>query len=208
MEAFATALQTFVAAMKSNAVFMFGIVIALWVIHLINFLMGYRLNALGIKPRTVHGFIGILFAPFLHGDFGHLFFNSIPLFVLIGLVLLSGYTVFYSVSLTIILLSGFAVWLVARPAIHVGASSVIMGYFGYLLTNAYYHPSAMTFILAAVCLYYFGGLVIMLIPGEKSVSWEGHIFGFIAGVAAAFLCANAAYINHISRFLHFVGIPT
>ena len=95
--------------------------------------------------------------------------------------------VFYIVTLTIILLSGFATWLLGRRAIHVGASSLIMGYFGYLFTEAYYQPTAITVIIAIVCIYYFGGLIIAsVIPsGKRNISWEGHVFGLAAGIATA-----------------------
>ena len=187
MQQFVLAVQNVVLSIQHNLLFVLGIIAILLVIHLVNWLLGYRLNILGIYPRKLAGLPGIIFSPFLHGNFNHLFFNSVPLFALINLILLKGRMVFYIVTLTIILLSGFATWLLGRRAIHVGASSLIMGYFGYLFTEAYYQPTAITVIIAIVCIYYFGGLIIAsVIPsGKRNISWEGHVFGLAAGIATA-----------------------
>jgi membrane associated rhomboid family serine protease len=181
------ALQNIIASIQHNTFFVLKLIAILWIINIVNFILGYRLNFLGIYPRNIFGLPGIVCSPFLHGNFNHLFFNSIPLFVLINLILFNGRLDFYYISITIILLSGAALWLFGRKAIHIGSSTLIMGYFGYLLINAYHQPTIVTVLLAAVCIYYFGGLFLALFPGKKGISWEGHVFGFLAGIAAAFL---------------------
>ena len=83
--------------------------------------------------------------------------------------------------------SGFLTWLFGRHAIHLGSSSVIMGYFGFLSIYAFLSPNFLSLLLLVLCLYYFGGLVIALIPtNAKGVSEEGHIFGYLSGVIAYF----------------------
>jgi membrane associated rhomboid family serine protease len=197
MNQFLETLQNLVAAIQVNIFFLLKIILGLWLLNIINWLVGSRLNYFGIYPRSLRGLPGIILSPLLHGNFNHLFFNSIPLFVLGNLVLLNGQANFYCVSVMIIILSGFGVWLFGRLAIHIGASSIIMGYFGYLLTEAYYHNSVIAIILGFICLYYFGGLILMLLPGKKGVSWEGHVFGFIAGIIAAFFSPLALQIGAI-----------
>jgi len=187
MDKIISALQTIVLATKQNSPFVIKIIGILLLLNIINRLLSNSLNRLGIIPRTWHGLMGIFFSPFLHRDLTHLFFNSIPLFVLANLILLDGKSVFYIVSLMIIVLSGLSIWLIGRRAIHIGASSLVMGYFGYILANAYFQITATTIILVILCIYYFGGLlVINLIPSEKDVSWEGHIFGFLSGIFTAY----------------------
>ncbi len=187
-------LQHIISSVHHNIPFVLFLVGILWLINLVNLILGYRLNLLGICPRTYHGLIGIFFTPFLHSNFGHLFFNSIPLFVLANLVLIQGYKTFYLISIAIIIISGLAIWLFGKPGIHVGASALIMGYFGYLLANAYYQLTATTIILAILCLYYLSGLFFALIPtGEKGISWEGHVFGFLAGILVAYLSPSFIY---------------
>jgi membrane associated rhomboid family serine protease len=34
-------------------------------------------------------------------------------------------------------------------------------------------------------LFFYGGLIFGVLPGQPGVSWEGHLFGFIGGVLAA-----------------------
>lgn len=103
------------------------------------------------------------------------------------MVLLKGYPTFYAATLIIVLISGIITWLIGRRAFHLGASSLIMGYWSYLLIQAYFERTAMALILGAVSLYYFGGLLLSLFPEEPGVSWEGHVSGFIAGIAAFFM---------------------
>lgn len=187
MEKLATEFNHIISGMQHNFLFALKLLGILWAIQIINKIVGYRLNALGIVPRTLHGIPGILFAPMLHANFTHLFFNSIPFLVLADLLLIEGKPIYLSISLEIILLSGFCVWLVGKRGIHIGASALIMGYFGYFLGKAYFHFTAATVIVAGLCLYYFGGLFLALFPSiKKEVSWESHVFGFLSGIFAAF----------------------
>jgi membrane associated rhomboid family serine protease len=187
MEAIANLLQDTIFNLQQHALFALKLIGLLWLLQIINWSLGYRLNALGIRPRTLSGLLGIIFSPFLHGGFGHLFLNTIPLFALGCLILVNGQETFYTVSIIIIVLGGFATWLFGRRATHVGSSILIMGYFGYLLANSYYHFNASTVILAIICVYYFGGLISALVPDKREISWESHIFGFIAGIVAAYI---------------------
>lgn len=174
--------------MKAHVPTTLVLIASLWVIHFVNVLLGHRLNVFGLYPRHPWGLIGVFTSPFLHSNINHLFFNSIPLFILINFVLLQGQQKFICISLTVISLGGMGVWLLGRRALHIGASGLVMGYWSYLLINAYQNPSLMAFILAVICLYYFGGLIFSLLPAEERVSWEGHLFGFLAGLAVPYLC--------------------
>lgn len=185
MNALAQAFHAIVSAMQSNMQLVFEILGVFWVIHFVNFLLGYGLNRLGIYPRHVFGLPGILLSPFLHGDFTHLIFNSLPLFLLLHLMLIFDPYSFFQTTFYIILLSGGLIWLFGRRAIHVGASSLIMGYFGYLLIAVYNTQTIYAWALGAITLYYCGGLFLQLFPSSAKVSWEGHVFGFLAGVAVA-----------------------
>lgn len=174
--------------LQKNVFFVLLIIAGLFIIHILNGLSGYRLIVLGIYPRKWFGLPGIIFHPFLHGDFNHIFFNSIPLFVLMSFILLSGTSTFICATVTIILLSGIAIWLLGRPSYHIGASGLIMGYLAYLIMNTYHQPSVISIGVVAVCLYYFGTLLLHLFSFEAKLSWEAHIFGFFAGIAASYIC--------------------
>jgi len=163
---------------------------ALWVFNYINWKTGSKLNRWGIWPRHARGLIGILLAPILHNNFNHLLFNSVPLLFL-GLFAISlNEPLFYYATGIIIVLAGLGVWLVGRPGIHIGASALIAGYFGYVLGAAYERPTFTTFFCAGVALYYFGGILFSLFPTEKTTSWEGHLCGFLSGLVALFICTR------------------
>ncbi len=182
-----------VAMLQQNLQFVLLLIACLYLIHILNWSIGFRLNYLGIYPRKLFGLPGIIFCPFLHGDFNHLFFNSIPLFVMVSFVLLNGMATFICVSVIVILLGGLGVWLFGRSAFHIGASGLIMGYWSYLLLSSYQHVTPVSIALAVVCIYYFGGLIFSLFPVKVKSSWESHVFGFLAGIAAGFLCPLLHY---------------
>ncbi|MDQ2993897.1 MAG: rhomboid family intramembrane serine protease [Pseudomonadota bacterium] len=182
------AFKELVAAMQENMLFILSAIGIMWLINFVNWwILGSRLFILGIFPRRLPGLIGIPCAPILHGNFNHLFFNSFPLFVLANMVLLKGFPIFFAVTAIVVFLSGIITWLIGRRAFHLGASSLIMGYWSYLLIQAYYERTAMALILGAVSLYYFGGLLLSLFPDERGVSWEGHLSGFLGGIAAFYI---------------------
>lgn len=160
----------------------------LWCIDIVNWTIGSRLNVFALVPRKLSGLIGIIVSPLLHGNFTHLLFNTIPLFVL-GLALLAreGVVAFCWITFVVTILGGLGVWLFARKGRHIGASGLISGYFGYILMTAYKDTSVITVLLAILAIYYFGGILLGLLPRDKQVSWEGHLFGFLAGIACVYM---------------------
>jgi membrane associated rhomboid family serine protease len=141
---------------------------------------------LGIVPRELFGLGGIACSPFLHGNANHLFFNSIPLFFLLNLMLAYGWHPFVVFTVNIALIGGLLTWFLGRNAIHVGASGVIMGYMGFLMMQAIHQRTAYTLILGAIALYYCGSILLSLLPSDAKTSWEGHVFGFVAGLAVGY----------------------
>lgn len=162
-----------------------GCVAFLWSIECVNALLDHRLNRWGILPRTLAGLVGIPLSPFLHGSFAHLILNTVPLVTLGGLVALQGTRLFLTVSLWITLLSGAALWLLGRSAYHVGASSVLFGYFGYLVARGWHERSVTALLVAVLTLGLYGGIVWGVLPTRSYISWEGHLFGLLAGVLVA-----------------------
>jgi membrane associated rhomboid family serine protease len=68
----------------------------------------------------------------------------------------------------------------------VGASGVITGYWGFLVANIYKQGTVTAIILGIVCVYYFAGIFLSIFPGEKGVSWQGHLFGLLSGFLASY----------------------
>ena len=123
--------------------------------------------------------------PLLHGSFAHLILNTVPLVTLGSFVAFYGTRIFLAVSLWIMLLSGAALWLLGRSAYHVGASSVLFGYFGYLVARGWYERSVTALLVALLILGLYGGMVWGVVPTRSYISWEGHLFGLLAGVLVA-----------------------
>lgn len=162
-----------------------------WGLFIINkWLLNRRLLYLGILPRHLIGLAGIIFAPLLHANFDHLFFNTIPFLVLGNFVLFNGFSYFIQVTFLLTIISGFLIWCFGKPGLHIGASALITGYWGLLVSNIYlqgYQQGSLTaIILGIVCLYYFAGIFLGIFPREKGVSWEGHLFGLLAGVGVSY----------------------
>lgn len=160
----------------------------LWIVELYNSSVGHSLGmSWGIRPRSEDGLVGILFWPFLHATTEHLISNTIPLAVLSWFVLLRGMKDYLIVTLGITLIAGAAIWLVARPAIHIGASGLIFGYFGFLVAAAWYERSLSSFVVSVLTIFLYGGIVWGVFPQETYISWEAHLFGLLAGLFMASL---------------------
>ena len=173
---------------QNNAPVLAQLMAVLWGVFIINklFLHNALLN-LGIRPRRLSGLIGIFATPFLHAHFNHLFYNSIPLLVFSNFILIHGILFFIEVTLLITIISGLLTWALAKPGIHIGASGVITGYWGLLVMDIYQQGSILAILLGGFCLYFFAGIILGIFPGERGVSWQGHLFGLIAGILTSYL---------------------
>ncbi|KTD30802.1 putative rhomboid family protein [Legionella moravica] len=168
-----------------------GVILLLpWSIFFISQFVTKRILLLGIIPRHLRGLPGIICTPLLHANFNHIFFNSIPLLVLSNFILINGLNYYLTVTLLITVLSGLAIWCFAKPGLHIGASALITGYWGFLICNIYQQGTLTTVILGLVSLYYFAGIFFGIFPRKKGVSWEGHLFGLLAGLATSYLVTH------------------
>ena len=150
------------------------------------------LDIYGIMPRNMTGLRGVLFAPFLHGDFQHLMANSFPFAILGWLVMFQRVRDFWVVLASSALVGGLGVWLVgATNSIHLGASILIFGFLGFLLARGYFQRDIPSIALACVVFFFYGGVLWGVLPTAPGVSWEGHLFGLIGGGVAAKLLSNS-----------------
>jgi membrane associated rhomboid family serine protease len=172
---------------KSNLHTLGIILLIPWSLFFITHFINNRILLLGIIPRHIRGIPGILCAPLLHANFNHIFFNSIPLLVLSNFILINGLHYYLIVTLLITVLSGLAIWCFAKPGLHIGASALITGYWGFLISNIYQYGSVTNIILGLLSLYYFAGIFLGIFPREKGVSWQGHLFGLLAGLGTSYL---------------------
>jgi membrane associated rhomboid family serine protease len=159
---------------------------AMIAVHIVDLVLGGSLKSFGIHPRDLGSTYTIFTAPWLHENFAHLGGNLL-LFVIFGsLCILNGVRYFLKASLWIIVLGGLLVWLFGRDANHIGASGWIFGLWGLTVTLALFDRSLRNIAISAVVLFYFGGMAAGVLPTNAHISFEGHLFGAVAGVAAAF----------------------
>jgi len=159
----------------------------LWLIHLITYLFDIYTFKLGILPRNINGLVGILISPLIHGSFSHLLSNTAPL-ILMGIGIFYFYEkVAYKVFTIIYLGTGLLVWIFAREVYHIGASGVIYGFVSFLFFSGIFRKDNRSIALALVVIFLYGGLIWGVLPVEKGVSWESHLFGAIVGIIVAFI---------------------
>lgn len=181
-----------IAELKTHAQILLGLVGLMWGLEIINQLFFRNsLDRFGIIPRTGIGLRGILLAPWLHADFAHLLANTLPFLSLGWLVMAGGISDFFMVTVITMLVSGAGVWLFAAShTVTVGASGLIFGYLGYLLTRGYFDRRWGSLLFALFVFFLYGGLIWGVLPLVPGVSWQGHLFGFIGGIIAARFLAN------------------
>jgi membrane associated rhomboid family serine protease len=176
--------------LQSQGTLLVCIVIVLWTIQLANSLMNDALNNLGIRPRNILGLQGVLFAPFLHGSWRHLISNTFPLVILSWLIMARDRSEWIAVTVLTAIASGLGTWLFGgAETVHIGASGVVFGYFGFLVARAYFERSFGSIAISLLVLALFGGMIWGILPVRVGISWEGHLFGLLGGIAAAWTIA-------------------
>lgn len=163
-----------------------------WIIEIIDFVVFKgKLDRFGIQPHSLVGLRGIIFAPFLHGGFGHLIANTIPFLTLGWLTMIQETSDFYVVSLVTAIVGGMGVWLFGGAGtVHIGASILIYGYLGFLLLRGYFQKNIPSILLSVFVFILYGSLIFGIFPSQFGVSWQGHLFGFLGGAIAAFAIAK------------------
>ncbi len=162
-----------------------GFVVLLWLIQLLNAGLDLGLQRFGVHPREFAGLPGILLAPLLHGGFTHLVTNSVPLLVL-GTVMLHLYpNSAFKVIPAVYLGSGIAVWLFARPSVHIGASGLIYGLVSYIFLAGLIRRDTRAIAASLLVCFLYGALVWGVLPIEPGVSWETHLAATLVGLGLA-----------------------
>ncbi len=176
----------------------FLLTLSVWTVFYFDTVFKLHLNNHGIYPRTISGLQGVVFSPFLHGNLDHIVNNTLPLFILTMALVYFYREVSLKVLLYGILISGALTWLIGRPNIHIGASSLIYVLVSFIffkgLMTKYYRLMALSF--AVVLLY--GGMIWYVFPDvDHKISWEGHLAGFITGYIFAWRFKTPDYVEEL-----------
>jgi len=168
---------------------MVGFIALIWILQIANWADHYHLDgSYGILPRSL-GHLGDIFtAPFLHFSWDHIEGNSGPLFVFGLLAAYRGVVKFLGVTVVVAITSGLAVWLFQGSSeLTVGASGLIFGYFGYVLTRGIIERNLIDALAAVVIGLSYAYILTVAIPGAHGVSWIGHLGGLIGGIASGWI---------------------
>ncbi|GGV77923.1 rhomboid family intramembrane serine protease [Streptomyces griseoloalbus] len=174
---------------KVAARLMVGWVALLWLLEVVDVVSGHALDDFGIVPRVPSELADILPAAFLHFGFAHVAANSVPLLVLGFLAALGGIRRFAAVCALIVVADGLGVWLISPAHTNTaGASGLIFGLFGFLLVSGFVERRPLGVLAGVLVAAVWGGSILAgLAPTQSGVSWQGHLIGLAAGLAAAFL---------------------
>ncbi len=155
------------------------------IIFFIQYLFNIDFPRYGIFPRKASGLIGVILSPLIHGGFNHLFNNAITLFIL-GVALFYFYKqVALKVVVWIYLMVGIWTWVWAREAYHIGASGLLYGVFSFLLVSGFIRRNKNLISLSFAVTFFYGSLVWGIFPIDVKISFEGHLWGFVAGIILA-----------------------
>jgi membrane associated rhomboid family serine protease len=165
----------------------FAMVAVMWVVEIVDLLPHTPFDEWGIRPRSVRGLTGIVASPFLHDGFGHLIGNTIPFLVLGCVIAASGVRRFVQVTVIVAAIAGVGTWLVGPThTVHIGASGLVFGYLTYLVTRGFFERHIGQIVVGLIVLVFYGSLLWGLLP-RPGISWQGHAFGAIGGVVAAWV---------------------
>lgn len=179
---------------KTAAKLMLGWVALLWLLEVADVISGHALDGFGIVPRTPSELVDVVPAAFIHFGFAHVAANSVPLLVLGFLAALGGIRRFAAVCALIIVADGLGVWLISPSGTNTaGASGLIFGLFGFLLITGFVERRPLGILAGLLVAAIWGGSILAgLAPTQSGVSWQGHLVGLVAGVAAAFVLRRRA----------------
>lgn len=162
--------------------------LVIWSVAIAEYLSGLNFAAYGLWPRTAHGSIGILTSPLIHGDFNHLFANSVPLFVLGASLFYFYRSIAFRVFILIYLFTNIWVWGMAREAYHIGASGIVYGLASFLFVSGLVRKEPRLMAISMFVAFLYGSFIWGIFPElfpEKNISWEGHLMGLLAGIIFA-----------------------
>jgi membrane associated rhomboid family serine protease len=160
-------------------------VMIIGLVHLIQLVFELNFVNYGVYPRSSKGLIGIIASPLIHGSLSHLINNSIPILIMGSLLFYFYKEVAFKVSTWIYLMVGFWTWVYAREAYHIGASGVLYGLFSFLLMSGFIRRNKHLISLSFAVVFLYGSLVWGVFPIDVKISFEGHLWGFVAGTILA-----------------------
>ena len=184
-----------------SALFPLFFLLLMWMVFYFDVTYKLDLAQYGLAPQTLKGLRGILTMPLLHGDFGHIVSNSFPILIL-GTCLFYFYKeIAFKVFFISYIACGTFVWLFAysdHNNVHIGASGLVYALAGFLFISGIIRKNKALFGVALLITFLYGTIIWGVLPTDfqkaihyiedrTNISWQGHLFGFLSGVALAYV---------------------
>ena len=141
----------------------------------------------GVFPRSLDEITGILTFPLIHKDYDHLFSNAVPLFVLLGMLNYFYKEMAVKVFFFLWLIGGAWLWIGGRPSFHIGASGLVYGLASFIFFSGIWRKWRSMLAVSMIVVFLYGSMIWGIFPWFKETSWEGHLFGGLAGLLLSWL---------------------
>ncbi len=165
--------------------------LVMWAVECTEWLLHVSFSQYGTYPRDISRIAGVIFTPFLHGSWRHIGNNSTPFIVLSAILFLLYRPVAYRVFFMNYFITGLAVWALARGGtVHIGASGLVFGLFGFVFMSGLFRMDIKSMGISLAVGFFYGGMLMGVLPGQPGISWESHLFGAIAGGTLAWYFRN------------------
>lgn len=148
------------------------------------------LDNLGIWPRSLLGLVGLFLSPLLHGGFAHLTSNTFPFIFLFAAILYFYTRIAWRVFFFIYFMTNLAVWIMARPANHIGASGLVFGFSAFLFASGFFRRDFISLAISILVYFFYGSMWVGILPTNPYMSWEAHLSGAVAGAVAAWMYSD------------------
>lgn len=162
-----------------------SILMVIWAVFLVDAQFGLELRRFGNRPLRKDGLAGVLTMPLLHGDFQHLWGNTVSFFSLNALLLYFYRNLGFKVLGWSWMATGVLLWLSGAPGNHIGLSGVIYALSAFLFLSGLIRQSPRLIRVSMVVAFLYGSIVWGVFPIEVGVSWQGHLSGAVVGTFLA-----------------------
>ena len=157
----------------------------MWLVKIIEVQFSFSFIKFGVFPQSFEGLKGVFFSPFIHKNFTHLFNNSYPILIL-GVLLFYVYRkIAVEIFIWLFFISGFWLWIIGRQSFHIGASGIIYALASFLIISGIIRKDTRLAAVSLIIIFMYGSLIWGIMPLKESISWEGHLSGFAAGILVA-----------------------
>lgn len=132
--------------------------------------------------------------PLVHGNYGHLTGNTIPLLILafFAVILLPNLSLLLPLLLLMLFVQGLGVWFFGGKGLQLGASGLVLGLFSFDVLHGLFAGSWKTAVALLLLIFFRRAVWNTLtsrgtLPNGARISVAGHLWGFVSGILAAYL---------------------